>query len=142
MKTMRFIIIDDDKQDSDLCKLYVKHALPQVEIVVFNIPEEGLSYIRNAFSSDIPVPSILFLDINMNTMTGWEFLDLYDSMPQEIKNQITIYIVSSSIDSRDKEKASNNKYVKGYLIKPATVAVIKQVYENPELNVPITVTSI
>ena len=129
MKPIRFIIIDDDRQDISLSKLYIRHALPGMQIVDFIEPEQGFNYIETSFNTGTPIPSVLFLDINMPTMTGWEFLKKYEELNEQIKEQISVYITSSSIDSRDTDKAKANKYIKGYLVKPTTVAVIKKLYD-------------
>lgn len=129
MKPSRFIIIDDDRQDISLSKLYIKHALPGMQIVDFVMPEQGFDYIKTSFNTGNPIQSVLFLDLNMPTMTGWEFLEKYEMLDEKIKDQICVYITSSSIDSRDTDRAAANKNIKGYLVKPTTVAVIKKLYE-------------
>jgi CheY-like chemotaxis protein len=60
----------------------------------------------------------LFLDINMPTMTGWEFLDEFKELPETIRKKFIIYVLSSSVDSKDLEKASENELVKNYIQKP------------------------
>ena len=128
MKPKRFIIVDDDELDIRLCKLHIKHTVQQMETVACTMPEEGLNYILKVYDDGVSVPSILLLDVNMPTMNAWEFLEKFYAFDQKIKDQITIYILSSSVDQRDQDKAAINKYVKGYLIKPITADVIKKLY--------------
>jgi CheY-like chemotaxis protein len=63
-------------------------------------------------------PTVLLLDINMPLMSGWEFLERFDNMKDEVKNLFRIYILSSSVDPRDKQRSYANKNVKAFLVKP------------------------
>ena len=60
----------------------------------------------------------------MPSITGWEFLDQYEKFSEDVKKQISIYILSSSVDPRDKDKAEANKYIKGFISKPLDKAMI------------------
>jgi CheY-like chemotaxis protein len=57
-------------------------------------------------------------------MNGWEFLERYEELNQTVKKQIKIYILSSSVDERDVEKAHANKNIVKYLEKPITKETI------------------
>ena len=98
--------------------MMIKRTLHEVGIKTFTLPREGLAFIKKNFVNSFTTPSVLFLDINMPTLTGWDFLGLYANFSEEIKNQISIYLVSSSINPRDLNKAKENKYVKGFISKP------------------------
>ncbi|HTD41735.1 MAG TPA: response regulator [Mucilaginibacter sp.] len=111
---LKYIIVDDDPFNNTICRMIIEDALGEVEIEEFTKPEEGLLFIQE----NIKGPSILFLDINMPTLTGWEFLEQYEKFSEEVKMHVSIYILSSSLDWRDKDKANANKYVKGFISKP------------------------
>jgi response regulator RpfG family c-di-GMP phosphodiesterase len=113
----KYIIIDDDPFNNILCKMQIEITLGDVDIKIFEIPEEGLAFIQNDYIKSIE-PIILFLDINMPTLSGWEFMEEYEKFGDEVKEQIRIFILSSSVDPRDKDKAEANKYIKGFISKP------------------------
>ncbi|WP_057936504.1 response regulator [Algoriphagus resistens] len=69
-------------------------------------------------------PNYLFLDLNMPDMTGWDFLDCFNTD----KNEAQIYILSSSVDERDISKASSYSIVKDYLSKPLIKKYIKSIF--------------
>ncbi|MEP0712345.1 MAG: response regulator [Algoriphagus sp.] len=69
-------------------------------------------------------PNYLFLDLNMPEMTGWDFLDSFNSD----QNEAQIYILSSSVDERDISKASGYSVVKDYLSKPLIKKYIKTIF--------------
>src|SRR5258708_34258258 len=111
---LKYIIVDDDPFNNTICTMILEDALGEVEIKEFTKPEKGLLFIQENVKS----PTILFLDINMPNLNGWEFLEQYEKFSEEVKMQISIYILSSSLDRRDKDRAKANKYVKGFISKP------------------------
>ena len=111
---LKYVVVDDDSFNNVICRMIIEDALGEVEINEFTKPEEGLLFIQKNIKS----PAILFLDINMPTLTGWEFLEQYEKFREEVKMQVSIYMLSSSLDRRDKDKADANKYVKGFISKP------------------------
>jgi response regulator RpfG family c-di-GMP phosphodiesterase len=110
---IKYVAVDDDAFNNMLCSMVIEDTLGAVDIKTFTKPEEGLAYLENVES-----PTVLFLDINMPTLTGWEFLELYEKVSEKVKRYLSIYILSSSLDQRDKNKANANKYVKGFISKP------------------------
>jgi CheY-like chemotaxis protein len=124
----KFIIIDDDPVNNTICRLSIQRALGKRDIKTLSSAESGLEYIQSAFSkTESTAQTILLLDINMPTMTGWDFLEEYDRFTPEIKKAITIYIVSSSLDARDIERAHANTYVIDYLVKPLSYEIINRI---------------
>jgi response regulator RpfG family c-di-GMP phosphodiesterase len=123
---LKYIIVDDDPFNNKIYSMVIKKALGEVDIKTFTMPEEGLEFIENKY---VKSPTILFLDINMPTLTGWEFLEQYEKFSEEVKMQINIYILSSSVDRRDMNKANANKYVKGFISKPLDFETIVSISE-------------
>lgn len=114
-----FILVDDDPLSNLLLKKVIEKNLEGAEVKDFNIPEIALEYIEtdlehNPFEKKIT----LFLDINMPTLTGWEFLEKFETFKAPIKNQFNIYILSSSIDPVDIEYAQLNPLVIDFIEKP------------------------
>ncbi len=127
MKNPGFIFVDDDRLVLIFGKMLLKKTVGDVEVETFDVPEEGLNYLRSGLSTFAEGrPVLLFLDINMPGMDGWEFLDHYSRLGQAIKERIHIYILSSSVDDRDKNRGAANPDVKGYLVKPLTKEALQQ----------------
>src|SRR5437588_6483675 len=106
---LKYVAVDDDSFNNILCRIIIEDTLGEVDITTFTKPEEGLAFMKNVKS-----PTILFLDINMPMLSGWEFLEKYETFSEKVKMNVSIYILSSSLDRRDKDRAYANKYVKGF----------------------------
>ena len=127
--THRFIVVDDDSFNNLVCKYSILKFDTNAEIQLFTDPEKALAAIREQFSNTTEnLDTVLFLDINMPVMSGWEFLDEFETFDKKIHQQITIYILSSSIDPGDKIYADNNSFVKGYYPKPLSIETMNQIF--------------
>ena len=120
---LKCILVDDDDFNNVLTSMAIEDALGEVDINAFTRPEDGLEFIQNKNVGN-PDHNILFLDINMPKINGWEFLERFEKFSEKVKKRVNIYILSSSIDKRDKEKATSDKNVKGFISKPLTIETI------------------
>ena len=125
---IRFIVIDDDPVNNFICSIIIKEGAGELEVETFEIPEKGLEYISKEYLNN-EHPTVLFLDINMPTWSGWEFLDNFDKLDEKIKKQIKIYIIASSIDASDKHRARENKNVVDYIEKPLSEKTVSSMLE-------------
>lgn len=127
MKTVnRFMVVDDDPLNNMVCKYIILKYDKEAEITLFTDPEKALESIHDTFSGAMEkIDTVIFLDINMPVINGWEFLEAFEKMDEKIHQQITIYILSSSIDQGDIEKADKNPFVKGYFPKPLSIETMQ-----------------
>ncbi len=129
MSTVKnFIVVDDDDINNVLSSIIIETVYTDAVITSFTRPNEALSYIEQAYKAE-DEDAILFLDINMPLMNGWEFMEAFEGFSDLIKNHIRVYIVSSSVDQRDKDKADANPLIKGFFSKPLDQEVIASVTE-------------
>jgi response regulator RpfG family c-di-GMP phosphodiesterase len=121
-----FIIIDDDPINNKLCHLSIKKTVPEAYIRTFTNPEEGLKYLEEVFSVAEKNNTILYLDINMPEMNGWEFMEEFEKFNPEVRNLVKVYILSSSVNPHDKDKAKTNENITDYIVKPLTTNAIRE----------------
>ncbi len=131
MKTFinQFLIVDDDPQNNYLSRMAIRKVLGNVPVKDFEVPETGLEYIGKDFetgSSD--EKTVLLLDINMPTMTGWEFLEEFDKLSENIKMQFQIFMLSSSVDPSDIERATSNPLVTDFIEKPLNKEALERMF--------------
>jgi CheY-like chemotaxis protein len=121
-KTRKFIIVDDDEINNFICREFIRITVKTPnDVLDFTSPEKGLAYITSEYQKHSGEQrTALFLDINMPTMSGWEFLEKFSQLNDEIKKMFSVFIMSSSINPRDREQADSNPYVAGFIIKPVS----------------------
>ncbi|CAM4421787.1 response regulator [Flavobacterium terrigena] len=122
----RFIVIDDDPINNLLCTKNIKKSVEGADVITFTDAETGLDYIKSNFSSPNAEKVVLFLDINMPTMSGWEFMEEFHNVNAEIKDHVSIYILSSSVSEVDKQKAKIDPDVIDYIEKPLLVDILNK----------------
>lgn len=125
-----FILIDDVSMNNLLSKYILKNNYPDSQIVEFTDPIIGLDYIKEHAGKDVNTLHIVLLDIYMPLVDGWDFLDSYEKLNDEIKEQCAIYVLSSSINKADSDRANANKNVIGYALKPLTESIITGIVHN------------
>ena len=74
------------------------------------------------------LPCLVILDINMPVMNGWEFMDEFVKIRPGLSKKIDIYILSSSTDSHDIQKAKSNPAITGYIVKPLTPQLLQRMF--------------
>lgn len=124
-------IIDDDPIFVFGSKILLRNNSFASNIVVCQNGKEGLDTIVSMLEKGEVLPEVIFLDLNMPIMDGWEFLEEFGKLPN-VQN-IKIYILSSSIDSRDIEKAKQYCIVNDFIAKPLTdskiIELLKKIAE-------------
>lgn len=117
---INFIVVDDDSVNNLIYRKVIRHLFPKADVVTFTNPETALTYIKSTYANSSGNETILLLDLNMPILSGWDFLEVFEDFDANIKGQVKIYILSSSIDQNDKDCAANNKNISGYIEKPLT----------------------
>ncbi len=127
----RYYIIEDNEIDQYMFKCVLnKNGVASSSIQVFNNGREGCTFLHRHAGDTDKLPDVIFLDINMPLVNGWDFLDEFRKLkPQLSKKNIRIYMVSSSIDKMDMQKARISKDVTGYLVKPITHNNIREIVQ-------------
>lgn len=121
MKKIEIIaLIDDDDTYIYISKRMLKQIDTINKIEVFGNGLDGLNYLKQNIDNPILLPEIIFLDLSMPIMDGWQFLEEYINLNSSNLKKITIYICSSSISPYDIDKAKSLNAVTGYIIKPLT----------------------
>jgi CheY-like chemotaxis protein len=122
----RVWIIDDDDLYVFICKKMLnKLGLGNELIESFPNGKAGLDTIKNRDDKDL-LPSLILLDINMPIMNGWDFLEEVIPYLKKLPSDLTIAILSSSVEPSDKEKALSYEEVDEYISKPVNIEDLKR----------------
>ncbi|MBT30398.1 MAG: hypothetical protein CMO01_12125 [Thalassobius sp.] len=114
-------LIDDDIDDLFIHTRRINKFNFAERLFTFTNAEEALGHLKKADSNtELSLPEIIFLDINMPRMNAWRFLEEFDKLTEKAKNAISIFILTSSSDISDENRAYYNKNVKSFYSKPIT----------------------
>lgn len=131
-KIPNILIIDDDPMSSFMLKRLAELGELADIITIFNSARSALEYIGERKKSDNLLPDVIFLDIYMPILNGWDFLTAFRALKPELSKKIDIVIVSSSEHPRDIEQAKTFEEVKAYAVKPVSLERLKEIIENPQ----------
>lgn len=112
-------LIDDDVVYQSLVEfLFDIDTNKELSIECFNNGSEALEPLNQAMSQERNLPGVILLDINMPVMGGWEFLDYLSEKYNQHVLPFKIFVISSSISLRDRQKALSYSIVEDYITKP------------------------
>ena len=122
------ILVDDDDITNYLHKRLITKSNLDVQIKVNSNSEDALIYLKKISQEQMndinenkaPRPGIIFLDINMPLMDGWEFIDEYKKLPEDIKSNIIITMLTTSVNPDDEKMANSIPEINYFLQKPLT----------------------
>jgi CheY-like chemotaxis protein len=125
-----FIIDDDPIQHFIMERMLTLYLTNPVDKVTHSDnADEILKFMEVNRDNTDRLPDIIFLDLNMPIMNGWDFLERYKKLQQRLTKLITIYIVSSSVDPRDISRSKKYVSVKDYVLKPVTRPVLEKIFD-------------
>lgn len=125
-------LIDDDDIYQFTFTKGLKSSKVAKRILVFSDGEEAMDFMLDNVSNPEALPDVIFLDINMPVMDGWEFLEEFVELKPKVGKEITIYMVSSSVDPADVDRAKAISDVSDYLIKPVGEDQLSKIIEGIE----------
>ena len=123
------LLIDDDPICNFITEKFLRDKLGyRKEMLSFENPEDAHDYLLKVKEEGKweLLPKVLFLDINMPQLTGFEFMEKMCNMGLSDYN-IVVYILTSSVDVRDEEKAKNFHCVEGFISKPLSIEKLQAV---------------
>lgn len=129
-KKFSAIMLIDDNEIDNLINQKMLEASNMADTIFMHSSAKGaLEFLRNMekISNDGKgLPEVIFLDIDMPLMDGFQFLDEFDKMSDYIKAHASIIMLTSSINPQDLSKAKKSSYVKKYINKPLTQEALEK----------------
>jgi CheY-like chemotaxis protein len=128
MTTYKSVMLVDDNEIDNIINEKIIEANSFAEsILVFQTGQEALDYLKSHQESAEELPEIVFLDINMPIMDGFQFLEDFENFSETVRGKCKIIMLSSSISPKDIDRAASSRYVKKYLNKPLNARYLEAI---------------
>jgi len=116
------LLIDDNYIDNFITRRILESSHFAEQIIIRQSPAEAIDSLREGSIK----PDVIFLDIRMPIMNGFEFLQEYDALLID-KNDTKIFMLSSSLDPMDMKQSLGNKYITQFIHKPLTLKALEEI---------------
>ena len=123
-------MIDDDEATNYIHKFVIEKANCTENIVCKQSGQLALDYLLSIESEKHPHPDIIFLDINMPGMNGWEFLEHYKKLEKNRQAEMVVIMLTTSLDPIDREKAKEIGEISEFKPKPLTIEMLNNVLKD------------
>lgn len=120
------MLVDDNPDDNFFHEREIKQTSPEILVITRNAGAKALEYLKMQ-NHETPQPKLIFLDINMPGMNGWEFLEEYGRLDKEIQSRARIIMLTTSENPDDLAKAKECAFVSDYRSKPLTEEIMKDI---------------
>lgn len=119
------LFIDDDEPTNFISKMLIEESNCTEHVEIAQSGQAALNYLLNnehvgGNNKNFPCPDLIFLDINMPAMNGWEFLDKYNELDQQHKGKVITVMLTTSLNPDDRTRANENPAISSFETKPLT----------------------
>jgi len=126
------LVIDDDEPTNFFTRIILEEADCCNHIKTVQSGQEALDYLAQSEKTGAdpnlyPSPDLIFLDINMPAMNGWEFLDEYRKLSIAPQHKIIMVMLTTSLFPEDKAKAGRSPEISGFENKPLTLDKLEKI---------------
>ncbi len=132
-ESLSILLVDDDDNDNFFHQRAINKSRLDCTIQVCTSGLDALDLLQNqgayaSLSPELCTPEIIFLDINMPRFSGWDFIEAYAALPDDVlkKSHINIMMLSTSSNPTTQEKALNTPYIRDFIEKPLRANVLEE----------------
>lgn len=126
-KLHTILLIDDDEATNFLHKYIIEKEQFANNVVCMKSGQEALNYLTSKVDNNYPQPDLIFLDINMPGMNGWEFIEEYKQIDKAQRGEKIIVMLTTSSDPFEREKAKAIDQINLFKSKPLTVDMVSTI---------------
>lgn len=123
---IQVLLVDDNQDDNLYHTLVLKESDPEIEVISVSSSDDALAFLAALVAGVRRPPDLVLLDLNMPAMTGWEFIEAYEQRdgPRHIETQL--FVLSTTENPDDIERAELDPRVAGFLSKPLNEAKLAE----------------
>lgn len=126
-KLKNVVLIDDCKATNYIHRLIIEKYGFAETISEFMNGREAMDYLSTKVDGEFPKPELIFLDLNMPVMNGWEFLESYKHLPSDQQAGVVVVMLTTSLNPDDEAQADDIDGVKAFSSKPLTTEKLDDV---------------
>ncbi|MBM9502024.1 response regulator [Leptospira sp. 201903071] len=128
-KVSCILLIDDNNSDNFFHERVIRKGNFADQVIAKQSGESALQYLKERATNHDPRPDLVFLDINMPGMNGWEFLEEYDLLPEELQGKIVVVMLTTSDNPDDRAKAREFGILSDFKTKPLTETMLQEILD-------------
>jgi CheY-like chemotaxis protein len=128
------LLIDDSRPTNVFHKREIEKANCAETIRSVENGIKALEYLKSKDNGEHPKPDLIFLDINMPGMNGWEFLEEYEKLDAAQKGKVVLIMLTTSLNPDDEKRANEIKAIDGFRVKPLKTGLVEEVLNLYFLN--------
>lgn len=124
----KIAVIDDDEVFQLIIRKQIEMKNIDCEIMNFFNGQEASDFFKSLEPGSDKTPDLVMLDVNMPVKDGWGFLEDYAHVSPQVKGNVKLYMVTSSVIQSDIDRAGNNNDIVGFVSKPLTNDKLDEIF--------------
>lgn len=125
-----FIIIDDSHLDCFIGEKIIQNTGTFSSVKSYIDATEAYNAIKNSDQASTEPITIIVLDIQMPVMNGFQFVEAFEQLPENIRSKYVIFMFSSSINENDKNRLENHPSIRRFYSKPISKDIVASIVES------------
>jgi len=122
-----FIIIDDSQLDCFIGEKIIQNTGTFSSVKSYTQATEAYEVIKNSDPNAAETMTIIVLDIQMPVMNGFQFVEAFERLPEDIRSNFAIFMFSSSINENDKNRLENHPCIRKFYGKPISKDIVASI---------------
>ena len=125
-----FIIIDDRQLDCFIVEKIIQNTGTFSSVKSYTQAAEAYEIIKNSDPNPAEAITIVVLDIQMPVMNGFQFVENFELLPENIRANYAIFMFSSSINENDKNRLENHPCIRKFYSKPISKEIVAKIVDS------------
>ena len=133
---LSFIIIDDSELDCFIAEKLIRHTGKCLTISSFTAAKEAWNFVREDSRKMSETTTVILLDILMPVMSGFDFLERFEALPEENRRKYIVIAITSSLNKKDTSAIKTYPSVIGVIDKPIQTDLLTEILKKNSISWP------